>query len=95
MSGSMEVERPTLKADLWDRYRTAFDKWAVQVSRLAQVQKQTPETGDLVEAQHQTSAAEAAYRESRDWLMEKIAGPNPDSNDEMRSSASDAPGKKS
>jgi hypothetical protein len=53
---------------LWERYRTAFDEWALQVELL----NQTRERNTLPEAQNRTMTAEAAYRESRNRLVDKM-----------------------
>ena len=67
MKSSRTHHHPGSEA-LWEGYRTAFDAWALQVELL----NQTSERNTLPEAQGRTMTAEAAYRESRNRLVDKM-----------------------
>jgi hypothetical protein len=72
MTNACVNDQPKLPEHLWHRYRTAFGDWARQVNLLNQVREHAPENGLLLEAHQRTTAAEATYRESRDWLTEPM-----------------------
>jgi hypothetical protein len=60
-------------SDLTALYRTAFDKWSSEVSRLEGLQNVVPERSVLEDAQRRTRVAEAGYRVARDRLAEEMA----------------------
>jgi hypothetical protein len=65
-SGTTEEETHSEK--LRKDYKGAFDEWALQVSRL-----QAASDGSATkEAQERAAAAEIAYRDSRDRLMDDM-----------------------
>jgi hypothetical protein len=58
---------------LWLAYKEAFGQWALRVRRL-QAADSVAGAPDMLQATEQATAAEAAYRDSRDRLMDELAG---------------------
>jgi isocitrate dehydrogenase len=65
-SGTTEEETHSEK--LRKNYKGAFEEWALQVSRLQAVS----DGSAMKEAQERAAAAEIAYRDSRDRLMDDM-----------------------
>jgi hypothetical protein len=71
-SGISEVN--TRSERLRKDYKGAFDEWALQVSRLQAIAGPASEatSDDMKEAEDLAAAAEIAYRDSRDRLMDDM-----------------------
>ena len=76
MVGSGIIDENARSEQLRKDYKGAFDEWAFEVSRLQAVTG--PDSGDLHEAKKRATAAEIAYRDSRDRLTDDMgwAPPN-------------------
>ena len=58
---------------LRELYNSAFEEWALEVNRLQAEIESAPAGGvELKEAEDRAAAAENAYRESRDLLLEEM-----------------------
>jgi hypothetical protein len=53
-------------------YNDAFQTWAIQVNHLHAVIESSPARDVVHKAEEQAAAAEVAYRESRDRLVEEL-----------------------
>jgi hypothetical protein len=69
-SGTTEENRHSEK--LRKDYKGAFGEWALQMSRLQAITTVAPIGSDRKEAEERASAAEIAYRDSRDRLTDDM-----------------------
>ena len=66
------TEEDTRSERLREDYKGAFEEWAIQVNRLQEISSSPSGPSAIEEAEARVSAAEVAYRDSRDRLTDDM-----------------------